>query len=257
MEDLSVVYYTSNYLDDKNPYFLENTRKQLVKAIHIDNTDAMFPLIVVSQKPVDYFKGIVPSYTNIVVGDIGRSHLNIYRQILEGCKAAKTTWVAMAEDDILYSQSHFHFWYFTKKEFIDGPYFLYDMNKVSIFTWERQKMFSVRSKRMVVNHLIAKREMLISALEERFARLEELRKTWPEGRILKYWGDPGRYEGNLGVTIRETYQYYCWVPSIVFSHEYAYGYEFNQGNKKKQGDLRIVELVDWGRAEDILKLYKP
>jgi len=244
MEDLTIVYYTSNYLDSKNPYFLENTKNQLLKAAKD------LPIISVSQLPINLGK-------NICVSSIGRSHLNIYRQILIGAKASTTKWVALAEDDILYSEQHFNPQFFVKQEFMDGDYFLYDMNKVSLFTWTNPPMFSFRSKRRVVNQLIAKRDMLVDALEERFARLEVLKKTQPEEKIIKYWGDPGRYEGLLGVTERKTYEFYSWIPSIVFSHEYAYGYEFNQGKKKKQGDLRIIELADWGRAENILKLYKP
>ena len=250
MNDLTIIYYTANYLEEKNPRFLSNTRKQLVKAI------GDLPVVCVSQKPTERFKGMKGEYTNVCVGDIGRGHLNIYRQILEGCKVAKTKWVAMTEDDILYSEQHFNFHYFVRDEFMNGEYFLYDMNKVSLFTWTKPPMFSFRSKRRVVNSLISPRQMLVEAMEERFKKLEELRKIWPEEKILKNWGDPGRYEGNMGVTPRKTYEFYSWVPSIVFSHEYAYGYEFNQGKKKKLGDLRIIELADWGRAEDILKLYK-
>jgi len=72
---------------------------------------------------------------------------------------------------------------------------------------------------------------------------------------VKYWGDPGRYEDLLGVTVRESYEFYSWTPSVVFTHENAYGYQFNHGKRKKIGDIRIIELADWGRAEDILKLY--
>jgi hypothetical protein len=250
MEDLTnettILYYTANYLDDKNPYFLENCRKQLLTAI------GDRPMVIVSQKPTLFGNNSV----NVNLGDIGRSHFNVYWQILQGCKAAKTKWVALAEDDILYSKEHFNFFYFVKPEFIKDDYFLYDMNRVSIFTWTRPPMFSYRFKRTVVNQLIAKRQMLIDAMEERFKRLEELRKTTEERRILKYWGDPGRYEGLLGVTIRPVYEYNSWVPSIVFSHDLAYGYEFNQGKKKRLGDLRMTALADWGSASDILKLWK-
>ena len=244
MDDLSIVYYTSNYLETKNPYFLENTKKQLLKAI------GNLPMVIVSQKPTMFGE----NSTNVCMGDIGRSHLNLYRQILEGCKAAKTKWVALAEDDILYSEQHFNPQFFVKPEFLSGEYLLYDMNKVSIFTWTKPPMFSFRSKRKVVNQLIAPREMLIEALEERFKRLEQLKalgKT--EEQIIKYWGDPGRYEDILGVTVRPTYEFYSWVPSIVFSHDYAFGYENNQGSKKKLGDLRIIELADWGRADKLLE----
>ena len=248
MENLTVVYYTCNYLDDKNPYFLNNTRKQLEASIED------LPLVVVSQKPVQW-----PRMTeNVMLGDIGRSHFNIYKQILEGCKAANTEWVALAEDDILYSNSHFHPEFFIDEKLLAKDMFFYDMNKMSIFTWSNPPIFSFRPKRKVVNQLICRRQLLIDAMEERFALLPKLREQgWPEERILRYWGDPGRYEKNLGVSVHECYEWYCWLPSIVFSHELAYGYEFNQGKRKKDGNIRIVELAEWGRAEDILKLWKP
>lgn len=251
MSDLSIIYYTANYLEVKNPVFFNNTLAQLLRA-----ADGL-PIVAVSHKPM-----AIPGAHNIVVGDIGRSHLNIYRQILVGCKAAKTKWVAMAEDDILYSYEHFHPEPFLKVMLDDT--FYYDMMKVSLFTWITPPLFSFRTKRRVVNHLIAPRQMLIDALEERFARLEvlkaEIREKHPEiadpeAGLIKYWGDPGRYEDLLGVTPRRVEEFYTNNPSIVFSHTYAYGYEYNQGKKKRLGDLRIVELDQWGRAEDILKLW--
>ena len=80
------------------------------------------------------------------------------------------------------------------------------------------------------------------------------KEGWSEERVIKYWGDPGRYEGILGVTVRKSIEFYSQVPSIVFSHPEAFGY-LNLGKKKRVGDIRIIELEDWGRAEDVLKLY--
>lgn len=235
--DLSVIYYTSNYLEKENPVFVENTKHFLLEAI--DD----YPLISVSQQPMNFGE-------NICVGDIGRSHLNIYKQILIGCKAAKTKYVAMAEDDILYSFAHFH------TMVPNNNIFLYDLAKLSIFTWSKPPMFSFRTRRKVVNQLIAPREMLIEALEERFARADVLRaQGMEEGKILSNWGDPGRYENLLGVSPRELRGEYFGVPSIVFTHPKAYGYEFNHGKRKRLGDIRIIEEANWGRAEDILQLY--
>jgi hypothetical protein len=190
--------------------------------------------------------------TNIVVGDIGRSHLNIYRQMLVGAKAAKTKYVALAEDDILYSYEHFHS--FLPRDDI----FLYDMNKLSLFTWTKPPLYSFRHNRQVVNQLIAPRQLLIEALEERFARFNELiSQGHQEERIIKNWGDFGRYEDDrhLGVTVRKTENFMCTCPSIVFTHELAFGYQFNHGKRKRLGDLRIIEIPYWGKAEDVLKLY--
>jgi len=235
--DLTVIYYTSNWLDTHNPFFLENTKKQLL--IAIDD----LPLISVSHKPIAFGQ-------NICVGDIGRSHLNIYRQILTGARVAKTKYVALAEDDILYSYEHFHY-YLPEKD-----RFAYDMNKWSIFTWTKPPLFSFRTKRKVVNSLIAKREMLVAALEERFKKFDELiAQGKKEEEIIHYWGDPGRYESNLGVTVRETEEFYSECPNIVFSHPEAFGY-LSRGTRKRLGDLKAIELPYWGRAEDVLKLYQ-
>jgi len=234
---LTVVYYTSNWLDTHNPYFLENTKKQLLIAI------GDLPLISVSQKPIAFGQ-------NLCLGDIGRSHLNLYRQILEGARAAKTKYVAMAEDDILYSYEHFHTY------LPDKDRFAYDMSKWSIFTWTKPPLFSFRTNRKVVNSLISPREMLVAAMEERFERVKELKQEGQkEENIIHYWGDPGRYEDKLGVTVRETEEFYSGTPNIVFSHPEAFGY-LSRGTRKKLGDLKAIELPYWGRAEDILKLYQ-
>ena len=235
--DLSVIYYTCNHLEKTNPYFLANTQKQLIKAI------GDHPLISVSHKPMDFGK-------NIVVGDIGRSHRNIYWQILVGAKEATTKYVAMAEDDILYSYAHFHT-YVPKRDT-----FAYDMQKLSLFTWTKPPMYSFRTKRKVVNQLIAPREMLIEAMEERFARIPELKAMgWTDENINSKWGDPGRYENLLGITERKTEEFHSSVPSIVFTHPNAYGYEFNHGKRKRLGDIRMYDIPDWGKASEVLKLH--
>lgn len=244
-DDLSIIFYTCNYLDDTNPHFLKNVKTQLLKA-----ADGL-PIIIVSHKPT-YFADREGQTKNIVVGDIGRSHLNIYRQILIGAKAAKTPFIATAEDDILYSWEHFH----SKDYLPPADTFMYDMNKVSLFTWTKPPVFSYRHNRQVINQLIAPRQLVIDALEERFKRVDELlAKGKKEEGVIKIFGDLGRYERNLGVTIRKTDNFMCTMPSIVFTHEYAYGFQFNHGKRKRLGDLRILELQGWGRAEEVLRLF--
>jgi len=252
--DLGIIYYTSNWLDKTNPFFLENTKKQLRKAI------GNFPLVVVSHKPVEKFND--GNFTNIVAGKDfelyreGRHHLNIYWQMLVGAKNLNTKYIALAEDDILYSESHFNSNQIHRDLENRPNTCIYDFNKVSIFTWTKIPMFSFRSKRKVVNQLLCNRLYFIEALEERFRRVEELlEKGTLEGKILKFFGDIGRYEKQLGVKVRNTYEAYSQSPSIVFSHPEAFGY-LNQGSRKKLGDIRIIELYDWGTASKILKLWK-
>ena len=241
-DNLTVIYYTSNFLEGTNPYFLDNTKKQLVEAI------GDLPLIVVSQLemlPDDPFlkkSGELP--LNICVGDIGRSHLNIWKQILVGAKTAKTKFIAMAEDDVLYSYEHFH------TQVPSGDYFLYDMNRISLFTWSKPPIFSFRHKRMVINQLIAPTELYIKAFEERYAKYPD------ESKIPQYhFAEPGRYEKHLGVTVQPTDTFMCKKSSIVFTHDNAYGYMYNHGERKALGDLRMFEVQGWPRAEEVLKLY--
>lgn len=257
MTELTIIYYTSNHLEETNPFFLKNTTKQLVKAI------GNHPLIAVSLKPVpkEFFEGYTGEYKNLVAGKDftpyheGRHHLNIYQQLMIGAEHAKTRYIATAEDDILYSHSHFHSEQIDRELAGDKDVFLYDMNKVSLFTWTNPPMYSFRSKRNVVNQLIAPSKMLSEAMRERFARLEELKAQGrPEESIIKYWGDPGRYESLLGVSHRSMAQFYSQSPSIVFTHPKAYGY-LNHGKRKRHGDIKIIELYEWGTAEDILKLW--
>ena len=239
--DISVIYYTSNHLEKTNPYFVNNTKKQLLKAI------GKHPLISVSHEPMDFGENIVVGEKDGVVK--GRSHRNIYRQILIGAKHAKSKYVAMDEDDILYSYSHFH------THVPKSDTFLYDMQKLSIFTWTKPPMYSFRTKRKVVNQLIAPREMLIEAMEERFDSIPKLHaKGMTDEQIDSKWGDPGRYENLLGITPRKTEEFHSSVPSIVFTHEEAFGY-LNHGRRKRLGDIRMYDIPEWGKAEDTLKLF--
>ena len=228
--NLTVIYYTSNFI---SKWFAENTKSQLKKAI------GDLALISVSQKPMDFGE-------NICVGDIGRNAVNIYRQILIGIKAAKTKYVAMAEDDILYSAEHFN--NLPKK-----TSFSYNIHKRSIFTWSDPPMFSY-IKGLVINSLIAERKALIEAIEERFVKWKELR-----GKSLRkesVFSEPGRvYERQFGLKANKAEIFHTEVPNIVFSHEDAVGYNY-LGIKKKMGLPRLKELPYWGKASDIVQLFR-
>ena len=165
MNDISVVYYSANTIPDK---FYQHTKDALLKAI------GDTPLISVSQKPMDLGK-------NICIGEIGQSVLNIYRQLLIGAKEATTKYIATAEDDTLYSESHF------KYRPTEGV-FAYNENRWSIFTWSKPPIFSNKN-RLTLNVMIAERDLLIEALEERFKKYPD--ESDPR---IKYWGEFGRYE---------------------------------------------------------------
>lgn len=216
MSDLSIVYYTANTLP---PKFAQNTLKQLQKAseglpfIRVDK-DSMTPA----------------------------SHVGIYRQALSGAKQAKTRFIALVEDDVLYSPAHF------KYRPKNAP-FAYNLGAWSIFTWG-EPMFTHKGKvRKNLNSLICEREAFIEAMEERF------RKYPDESKIkIDVWAEPGRYEKHLGVTEQPTEEFYTNPPNIVFSHQSELSYK-KMGTKKRVGEYRAYSIPFWGDASKIRAMY--
>lgn len=223
--DLTIIYYTANRL---NPKFFENTWNALMTA------KSDIPMVVVSQVPM-------PVENNIVLNFVP-SHLNIYRQALIGAKKATTKYIALCEDDILYSYDHFKFRPTSGK-------FAYNMCLWGIFTWVKPPLFNYKGRRNL-SQLICERELFIEAMEERFAQVTDDDKV-----NIGKWAEPGKYEKLLGVTERESEEFYSDIPNIMFSHKEALGY-LNLGEKKRMGKLRATALPYWGEAEKIIQLYE-
>lgn len=224
MNDLTVIYYTANSLPE---VFDTKIREQLLKA------KGDYPLISVSQKPMDFGE-------NICVGDIGRSHLNIYRQALLGAKNATTKYIALAEDDVLYSPDHF------KHRSSDGT-FAYNMSTWALYTWTKPATYSYKD-RINLSGLICERDLFIEAMEERFAR-------WPgDTAPIRNWAEPGKYENHLGVTKRVLEKFYTDIPNVVFSHETALSFD-NLGKRKRLGYARAYDVPYWGRADQLITYY--
>lgn len=93
MEDITILYYSSNR---ENPEFERQIQENLLK--YAGN----LPIISVTQKPTNLG-------TNIVVGDVGASGFNMFRQVLIGCKEAKTKFILSTEADCLYPPDYFKF----------------------------------------------------------------------------------------------------------------------------------------------------
>lgn len=141
MPDVTIIYYTSNYEDES---FERKVRENL-----LENCGGL-PIISVSQKPVDFGK-------NICVGDVGHTYFNMYRQILTGTKAAKTSYVALAESDFLYPEKYFSF---SPK---DADVYRY--NNVWI-VYKNPKIYSYRRKIHSGGAQIFRREYLIDIIEK-------------------------------------------------------------------------------------------
>src|SRR4051812_23116890 len=100
--DLSIIYITAGVLPKS---FAVSIMGQLVEASEDE------PLVIMVQDK-----------------SIPRSQAQIYRQVLDGAKKAETKYVAIAEDDVLYSPEHF--------KFRPKPgHWGYNMNSWNLYTW--------------------------------------------------------------------------------------------------------------------------
>ena len=226
-DDLTIIHYTANVISD---HFAKNVQGQLLKAA------AGRPLISVSKKPMDFGR-------NICVGNTPRNHVNTYRQATIGAKEAKTKYIAMTEDDILYCSEHF-------RHRPKPGVFAYNIGVWGIYTWNDPPIFSWKGRRNL-HSLICERDLFIEAMEERFAMYPSDEDVPPES-----WAEPGKYERSLGITIRQTEEFYSNPALVFFSHEQALAFG-NLGTKKKLGELRAIEIPYWGTAKEVMKIYKP
>lgn len=216
MSDLTAVYYTA----------LEaplNFRKKM--DYYLDEARGGLPLVVKIKAPMTK-----------------RSHLNIYRQALEGVKDAHTKYVALCEDDVLYSPEHFKYRPSPNK-------FAYNMNFWNITTWGEAVFTQKLGGRRNLSQLICERDLFIGAMEERFAK-------YPDGNVdIGIWAEPSKYEKQLGVTVREWEAFTMNPPNIVFSHETSLSYQ-NLGKRKRAGEIRANSIPTWGEAAKIQALYE-
>jgi len=134
--------YTDNSLDEK---IAQLCRDHLVVASQGK------PIISVSQKPLKLG-------TNLCMGDIGRSHLSMYSQILAGTELAKTKYVALVEHDVLYSPEHFE-WIPPKDDV-----FFYNLN-VWFVKWTTGEYHYQR--RRVLSQLICGRDICLKAINDK------------------------------------------------------------------------------------------
>lgn len=190
------------------------------------------PAITVSREPMDWG-------TNIIQTEEASSS-NVYFQMLRAAKIATTPYIAVAEDDVLYQREHF---------LIRPPLdaFAYNMCRWSLFTWA--PIYNHRDWRGNFA-LIAPRELLIEALEERFAK-------FPDGIPEGLAGELGReaIEKRLGVTRRKVMEFWTTTPIVVFHHDFEMD-RLAREHKKRMSMIRAYDIPHWGKAEELVKHFK-
>jgi hypothetical protein len=215
--DVSIIYYTDNKVSN---LFAESIRA------HLLSIAGDIPIISVSQKPINLGH-------NICIGEIGSSIYNCYRQVLIAACAAKTDYVIHCEDDTLYNIEHFAY---------RPPLDTFAYNK-SRWWVEEQNVFRWRN-RSAMHAAISPRELLIETLEKRF----ELYPTHvSEKKIIRNWGEPGRYEGNMGLPIVKLETFMTTLPVVTFNHRGSL-----MGMRRWNESDRIQESLEpWGYAKEL------
>ena len=193
------------------------------------------PVISLSRKPMDLGVNVLDTAP--------KSYWNIYMQMLQGALLAKTPYVAMAEDDVLYTDAHF-------AEFRPPDNSVaYDRSRWSLFTWEKNPMYCLR-QRLSNCSLVAPRDLLIRALTER-------KEKWPNGAPHDLVGEVGRekVDKRLGVAVIPCVEWYSYGPIVHLNHEFAT--EDRQRTKwKRHGQLRAYDIPHWGKAADLVRKFK-
>jgi hypothetical protein len=229
MPDTTVIYITASEMPER---WMEFQLGHLHKAIEGK------PIISVSRKPMDLGINLIDSEP--------KSYWNIYVQMLRAAKFAKTPYVAMAEDDTLYTKAHFN-------EFrppLDKV--SYDRSRWSLFTWDN--MYCMR-QRISNCSLISPTDLLIDAMEER-------QSVWPDGAPNELVGEVGRekVDKRMKVTVRGMVEWYCNDPIVQLNHPTGTdkGYQTDKHGRymvKKHGQMKAFDIPYWGKASDIIKAY--
>jgi len=166
MSNKTIIYYTGNIESES---FENKIIENLVGASN------GLPIISVSQKPLDLGE-------NICVGDVGHSYLNAFKQILIGCRQAKTEYVAMAESDCLYPKTG----YFDFEPSDTGKIYSYNNNWIIKPSWQR-----FYRKEQTHGGMIYGRKFLINLLEKSLLGLP----MWSRKKIgFPFYEDGQRFE---------------------------------------------------------------
>lgn len=214
MNDMTIIYYSSNR---EKPEFAEVVRNRLLES------KGDLPIISVTQKPIDFGK-------NICVGNVGLSNVNVFRQIQVGCKAAKTSFVAMAEADCLYPKEHFEF----RPPNIDMVY----RNHNLWILYRKHKKY--RQKEYSLCTQIAGREFLIDAID----MCLEGKPMWDP--VMEHWNLPGKRPPHI-FKKRTWHKFETKIPCVNVMH-----YE---GMHRSTGTFgpTVKDLPHWGNSLNLLK----
>jgi hypothetical protein len=244
----TVLFLTDNSLDEQ---IANLCRRVLVREA------GDLPIVSVSQKPIDLGR-------NVCVGEIGRSWMSIYTQILAGLDAVETDNIAIAEHDCLYTHEHLSY------EPCDPGAFHYNKNHWLI-QWggnhpELNGMYSWWPHRIALSQLVCRAELLCESTADVMRLLEMGLKV---ARGLHWHGEPGAISEQFKkayakATSGKPTQLQTYLKDYVNGYRSVFFATINPSldirhssnfTGAKRGKRRCYELPYWGKWEELWQLY--
>lgn len=229
MEDITVVYLTNNKLPQK---WVDFHHKTLLEAV------GTHPLLTFSQKPTNIGENYIQDHPT--------SKANIFWQMLRAAKIATTQYIAIAEDDTLYPPG-----YFDEKR----GNVLFNQHRWSLYTWN--PVYNLKNYIRTNATFIGNRELVIEALEERFAKYP-MGSDMPAAMSAEI--GMKNCEIDLGVTVRQAKEYKGESPVVQLDHDYftAFNTEketIERRHRKSLGAIQAYDIPVWGKASDLTNLF--
>jgi hypothetical protein len=212
------------------------------------------PIVSVSQKPIEFGQ-------NVCVGEIGRSWMSLYKQILVGLDVIHTENVVIAEHDCLYTHEHLSY-----QPAFPGA-FWYNYNHWLV-QWhgnhpELDGMYSYWPKRTALSQLVCKGDLLWQSTEE-VMRLLDLGLRVEKG--LHWYGEPGQTSEQFRKAFVEassgrSTQLQMYLKDYVTKYQTNYFETFNPNldirhssnfTGPKRGKNRTFDLPPWGKFAEVI-----
>lgn len=224
MTDLTIIFLT---LNQHRPLWTDFQTSTLLDAA------GDFPIISISREPMSLGHNIIQFESP--------SYFNIYVQLFRGAVLAETPFIAVAEDDTLYTRDHF-------TSFRPPPGTVaYDMSRWNLITWESPAFYNHIGK--ISNAMmLGDRETVISAINERIAKYP--RKDTVIGEV----GKPTE-TARFGLTPVPIETWYAKSPSVNVYYRNGLSHTKRPGMKKRLGSLTAYDIPHWGAAESLKERF--
>jgi len=233
--DLTLLLATSNQMDEKVA--------KKIRDYVIEVTQNKYPIISVSQKPIDFGQ-------NICVGEIGSNKYNEYKQILIGAKEVKTKYTAVIDDDALYCPEHF-LYRPPEGYFSDETNYWFAQDGLDYF-WR----VSVVESRGGMWGFIGETDNLIKNLTKRY-------EMYPTNPLTGYrqklaWGEPGYADEQFGME-NKLAKISSKKPCVIFIHSKSMGYNQLRKFYRRYGyptaENKRDSLEQFGTMDDLRYNY--